>query len=157
LYHRLNGLTLRIPPLRDRIEDLPAIIASEIKLAAAGRGKTVTTVGPAVMKKLLAHPWPGNLREIHHVITTMLLLADGEIMAPEHIQFEPELPAASAPENQNQGPGPASPDDLTLASAVRTHIRRVCETVNGHQRNAAARLGISRATLSRHLQRMGFV
>ena len=159
LYHRLNGLTLHIPPLRDRREDLPAIIAVEIKRAASECGKTVKAIDPTAMKLLLAHPWPGNLREIHHAVSTMLLLADGEIIAPEHIQFEADSMAASALSELNgkeQKPalGPVSQDDLTLASAVRTHIRRVSETVNGNQRNVAARLGISRATLSRHLQRV---
>jgi transcriptional regulator with PAS, ATPase and Fis domain len=159
LYHRLNGLTLRIPPLRDRPEDLPAIIACEIKLAAAERGKDVASIDPAVMKKLLAHPWPGNLREVHHVVAAMVLIAGDDAIAPEHIQFDLELPVGAATFQRaevelERAAGPDAREDLTLASAVRAHIRRVCESVNGHQRKAAARLGISRATLIRHLRRM---
>jgi transcriptional regulator with PAS, ATPase and Fis domain len=159
LYHRLNGLTLHIPSLRDRKEDLPAMIGVEIKLAAAESGKTVTAIDPAAMKKLLAHSWPGNLREMRHAISTMLLLADGEIIGPEHIQFEADSSAASPLSNlngreHNHGLELDAQNDLTLAGAVRAHIRRVRETVNGNQRNVAAILGISRATLSRHLQRV---
>jgi two-component system response regulator HydG len=158
LYQRLNGLTLRIPPLRDRGEDLPAIIASEIKAAAIECGKPVTSIHPAAMGKLLAHPWPGNLRELYHAVRAMLLFAEGASITPEDVQFDEGLmtvangtepPASdSAPQN-GHSPG----DDLTLARTVREHIDRVCASVDGNQRKAAARLGISRAMLSRHLRK----
>ncbi|MDO8545389.1 MAG: sigma-54 dependent transcriptional regulator [Opitutaceae bacterium] len=159
LYQRLNGLTLRIPPLRDRREDLPAIIAGEIKMAAVECGKPVTSIHPDAMEKLLAHPWPGNLRELHHTVRTMLLFADGACIAPDDVQFDEDAmmapygaePDAVAPTPRN---GFAPDDNQTLAHSVRLHIRRVCETVDGNQRKAAVRLGISRATLRRHLQKV---
>ena len=158
LYHRLNGLTLRIPPLRDRPEDLPAIIAGEIKAAAAECGKPVTSIHSAAIKKLLAHPWPGNLRELYHTVRAMLLFADGASIAPEDIRFDEDpIMAANGtePEAMNSTPRlrPAPDDDLTLARIVDLHIRQVSQAVDGNQRKAAARLGISRATLSRHLQK----
>ena len=159
LYQRLNGLTLRIPPLRDRGEDLPAIIAGEIKAAAAECGKPITSIHPAAMGKLLAHPWPGNLRELHHTVRAMLLYADGASIAPEDVLFDEDAltgpngaePPAVDPPSRN---GFAADEDQTLARTVREHIQRVCETVEGNQRKAAARLGISRATLNRHLQKV---
>ncbi len=159
LYHRLNGLTLRIPPLRDRPEDLPAIIAGEIKSAAAECGKPVTSIHPAAIEKLLAHPWPGNLRELYHTVRAMLLFADGASIAPEDIRFDEDpIMAANGTEPEATDPiprrRPAPDEDLTLARIVDLHIHRVCETVDGNQRKAAARLGISRATLSRHLQKI---
>jgi two-component system response regulator HydG len=157
LYHRLNGLTLRIPSLRDRPEDLPAIIAGEIKAAAVECGKPVTSIHPAAMEKLLAHPWPGNLRELYHTVRAMLLFADGASIAPEDIRFDEDpIMAANGTEPEATDPTPrlrpAPDDDLTLARIVDLHIRQVSQAVNGNQRKAAARLGISRATLSRHLQ-----
>src|SRR3954470_12934924 len=62
LFHRLNGLTLLIPPLRERIEELPSLIAAELKTFATNQGKTITAIHPQAMDKLLASPWPGNLR-----------------------------------------------------------------------------------------------
>jgi transcriptional regulator with PAS, ATPase and Fis domain len=158
LYHRLNGLTLRIPPLRDRPEDLPAIIAGEIKAAAAECGKPVTSIHPVAIEKLLAHPWPGNLRELYHTVRAMLLFADGASIAPEDVRFDEDpITVANGAEPDAAEPTPrrgSAPDDnLTLARIVDRHIRRVCETVDGNQRKAAACLGISRATLSRHLRR----
>jgi len=159
LFHRLNGLTLRIPALRDRAEDLPAIIASEIRVAAAECGKTITTIHPDAMDKLLAHPWPGNLRELHHTLRTTLLFTTGSNIGPDDVQFDEDLAAPSAITSKETVPAPA-PDGLqrlngdpTLASAVREHIRRVCAAVNGNQRKAAAQLGISRGMLIRHLRK----
>jgi len=177
LYQRLNGLTLRIPPLRDRPEDLPAIIAGEIKLAADECRKAIVSIHPAAMEKLLAHPWPGNLRELHHTVRAMLLFADGASIAPEDVRFDEDAmtPAnGAAPDAAEEGGMGVPPvalqkpvkhptngarasaleDDHTLASTVDRHIRRVCAAVGGNQRQAASRLGISRATLSRHLQKI---
>ncbi len=159
LYHRLNGLTLRIPPLRDRPEDLPAIIAGEIKAAATECGKPITSIHPAAIEKLLAHPWPGNLRELYHTVRAMLLFADGASIAPDDIEFDEDpitVKNGTEPDATDPTPRfrPAPDDDLRLARIVDLHIRQVSESVDGNQRKAAARLGISRATLSRHLQKI---
>src|ERR1051325_10296472 len=66
LYQRLNGLTLLIPPLRERLEELPALIAAELQTASAKEGKKITAMHPEAMEKLLRHEWPGNLRELSH-------------------------------------------------------------------------------------------
>src|SRR4026208_1319259 len=63
LYQRLNGLTLLIPPLRERLEELPALIATELKIAAAKESKQITAIHPEAMEKLLRYDWAGNLRE----------------------------------------------------------------------------------------------
>jgi two-component system response regulator HydG len=158
LYQRLNGLTLRIPPLRDRGEDLPAIIASEIKAAATECGKPVTSIHPAAMEKLLAYAWPGNLRELYHAVRAMLLFAEGARIDPDDVQFDDgPITAVNGTEAVAAEPAPlnghSNGDDLTLARNVREHIDRVCASVDGNQRKAAARLGISRAMLSRHLRK----
>src|SRR5262250_3232683 len=73
LFHRLNGLTLLIPPLRERLEELPALIATELKAAAKSEGKTITAIHPQAMERLISYPWPGNLRELSHTVRTMTL------------------------------------------------------------------------------------
>src|SRR3989449_955444 len=77
LYHRLNGLTLLIPALRERQEELPALIAAELKASAASEGKDITAIHPEAMERLLTYPWPGNLRELSHTVRTMTLFCDG--------------------------------------------------------------------------------
>src|SRR5204863_1874832 len=96
LYQRLNGLTLLIPPLRERIQELPALIAAELKAAAAIENKTITAIHPEAIDKLVAYPWPGNLRELNHTVRTMTLFCDGHVILPEHVVFPPDLkPTAS--------------------------------------------------------------
>ena len=157
LYHRLNGLTILIPALRDRREELPGLIANELKASAVRQGKEITAIHPAAMDRLLAHDWRGNLRELSHTVRTMTLFCNGKVIMPEHVHFPPDietgehaLPAAehSALTSRNNH----TSDDLTLASAVRRHVQFVYKQANENQRRTARLLGISRATLSRHLR-----
>jgi transcriptional regulator with PAS, ATPase and Fis domain len=158
LYHRLNGLTLLIPPLRDRLEELPALIAAELKAAAASEGKKITAIHPAAMEKLLAYEWPGNLRELNHTVRTMTLFCEDRVILPEHVVFPPDL-KASAPEDTASGAAPSSTSEnkealpnLSLGNAVARHIRFVYEQSGRNQRQTARQLRISRATLARHLR-----
>src|SRR6266513_1730727 len=91
LYQRLSGLTLLIPPLRERLEELPALIAAELKGASLKEGKDITAIHPEAMEKLLNHRWPGNLRELSHTARTMTLFCDGSVILPEHVVFPPDL------------------------------------------------------------------
>lgn len=159
LYHRLNGLTLLIPPLRERMEELPALIAAELKAAAANEEKTITAIHPEAMDKLVAYPWPGNLRELNHTVRTMTLFCDGRVILPEHVVFPPDLKSSSPPPAQTADAN-AQPNgneegvrDLSLARAVARHVRFVYDQAGGNQRRTARLLGISRATLVRHLRR----
>src|SRR5919198_4367687 len=91
LYHRLNGLTILIPALRDRQEELPGLIANELKVSALRMGKKITAIHPAAMERLLTHDWRGNLRELSHTVRTMTLFCDGDVIMPEHVLFPPDL------------------------------------------------------------------
>jgi len=158
LYHRLNGLTILIPALRDRREELPGLIAAELKASALRFGKEITAIHPAAMDQLMAHDWRGNLRELYHTVRTMSLFCDGNVIMPEHVHFPPDLDSAesSATVVERNSPTPhehaSGSHDLSLASAVKRHVRFVYKQANGNQRRAAKLLGISRATLSRHLR-----
>jgi transcriptional regulator with PAS, ATPase and Fis domain len=156
LYHRLNGLTILIPALRDRREELPGLIAAELKASASRLGKQITAIHPAAMDRLMAHDWRGNLRELYHAVRTMTLFCDGKVIMLEHIHFPPDLePLLDAAEKNSARPHPehsGTSHDLSLASAVRRHVCFVYKQANENQRRAARLLGISRATLSRHLR-----
>lgn len=159
LYHRLNGLTLLIPPLRERMEELPALIAAELKAAAANEGKTITAIHPEAIDKLVAYPWPGNLRELNHTVRTMTLFCDGHVILPEHVVFPPDLksnppPVAQASDANSLPNGSVEGvRDLSLAGIVARHVKFVYEQAGRNQRRTARLLGISRATLARHLRR----
>jgi transcriptional regulator with PAS, ATPase and Fis domain len=160
LYHRLNGLTLLIPPLRERLEELPALIAADLKGAGLKEGKNITAIHPEAMEKLLHHEWRGNLRELSHTVRAMTLFCNGSVILPEHVVFPPDLEpdqplfnnaeSVSIAVSNNKEPDTAV--DLSLESAVRRHVRFVYEQANQNQRRAAKLLGISRSTLARHLR-----
>jgi transcriptional regulator with PAS, ATPase and Fis domain len=161
LYHRLNGLTLLIPPLRERLQELSALIAAELRASALKEGKDITAIHPEAMEKLVHHPWRGNLRELSHTVRTMTLFCDGPVILPHHVVFPPDLESnrpsaekersfvASAPTNNSNE---HTAVDLSLAGAVKRHVRFVYEQANRNQRRTAKLLGISRATLARHLR-----
>ncbi|HEX4652925.1 MAG TPA: sigma-54 dependent transcriptional regulator [Candidatus Udaeobacter sp.] len=162
LYQRLNGLTLLIPPLRERFEELPALIAAELKMAGLKEGKNITAIHPHAMDKLLHHNWPGNLRELNHTVRTMTLFCDGSVIMPEHVAFPPDLGPdratskfakslpALASNNQENDAG----SDLSMESAMKRHVRFVYQQANQNQRRTAKLLGISRSTLGRYLRGM---
>jgi transcriptional regulator with PAS, ATPase and Fis domain len=160
LYQRLNGLTLLIPPLRERLQELPALIATELKAAGLKEGKNITAIHPQAMEKLLHHEWRGNLRELSHTVRSMTLFCNGSVILPEHVVFPPDLEpdqalfdnAESVSMSASNNKEPDTPVDLSLESAVRRHVRFVYEQANQNQRRAAKLLGISRSTLARHLR-----
>ena len=159
LYHRLNGLTILIPALRDRREELPGLIANELKVSGLRLGKKITAIHPAAMDRLLMHDWRGNLRELSHTVRTMTLFCDGDVIMPEHVHFPPDLePLQTSANSSEKSASHAHPDhdggDLSLASAVKRHVRFVYKQANQNQRRASKLLGISRATLSRHLREL---
>ena len=163
LYQRLNGLTLLIPPLRERLEELPALIAAELKAAGLKEGKNITAIHPEAMQKLLHHEWRGNLRELSHTVRTMTLFCNGSVILPEHVVFPPDLnfDRAFLPETGKSISAFSSnnkehdPDiDLSLDSAMKRHVQFVYEQANRNQRRAAKLLGVSRSTLARYLREM---
>src|SRR5438132_623493 len=161
LYQRLNGLTLLIPPLRERLQELPALIAAELKAAGLKEGKNITAIHPEAMEKLLHHEWRGNLRELSHTVRAMTLFCNGSVILPEHVIFPPDLEADRSRKDGNQPEPDATKtnsthanSDLSLASAVARHVSLVYEQTSRNQRQAARLLGISRATLARHLRKL---
>jgi two-component system response regulator HydG len=143
LFYRISGVTLTLPPLRERPNDLRALIASEVVLASRREGKRVTGLDRAAADRLLAHDWPGNLRELSRVVHTAVALSPGEVIPAEAIlltRVEPSGEAARALDG-----------DLSVRTAERRHIERVLTLVGGNKRRAARALGLSRSTLDRKL------
>ncbi len=118
LYYRLDGISLTIPPLRERpTEVVPLAQLMLARLAAAEHGRSPPTLEPAAIERLLGHPWPGNVRELRNVMGRALVLCEGPTLGPEHIAFSsspslaPPPPAAGAPstERRSFAPTPAAP------------------------------------------------
>ena len=141
LYFRLDGLTIHVPPLRDRRNEIEALarefVPASVHIAADAHAA------------LLEHGWPGNVRELKKVMERAVVLADGGHIRATHLQFM--RPVASGPEAQRSAP------DLRAerAQAERHAIERALEQSEGNQTRAAALLGISRRTLVERLARFG--
>jgi DNA-binding NtrC family response regulator len=145
LYYRLSTITIRVPPLRDRREDIPVLLEAFLARTNAklGQRKRLT---PAAVERLYAHPWPGNVRELLHVIEGAVILSSGDVIdAPDLPLDEPASRASGADAGAT----------LTLAELEERHIRRVLTEVAGNRSQAAQRLGISERTLYRKIVTLG--
>jgi len=147
LFHRLNGVAITVPPLRQRPRDLKALVASEIARASRAQDRAIVGLEPDALSLLLTYPWPGNLRELAKVAEAAVALAPGEVI--ERAQVALLLDGAA----EAMAPPPGA-HGLRLESAVRAHIRYVLEQVGGNKRKAARELGVARATLERKLAEM---
>jgi DNA-binding NtrC family response regulator len=148
LYYRLNVISLAIPPLRERPEDLPVLASHFVEKHAALVGDAKVTISAHALDELMRHSWPGNVRELEHVLERALAFCGGSEIRPEHI-----LPLArgSADSSAPQGLELAEAGRLGLSETVADIERRMIlmalRHCNGNQARAAQKLGIPRTTL----------
>lgn len=146
LYYRLATLSMQIPPLRERKEDLPLLIAYIMKNQCRRYKKPGLRLSTAAQTRLLRYDWPGNVRELESVLSFCCLTTDRMTIEVRN------LPAAL-----REDPEPESPRQLpafaTLGEVEMRHIQMAIEMARGNLSSAARLLGISRATLHRHLSR----
>jgi DNA-binding NtrC family response regulator len=143
LYWRLCGLELRVPPLRERKEDVPALARAFLQRFAKEYHADVRDFTPKAMEALVAYAWPGNVRELKQRIGAMVILARGRSIDVG------DLP----PTVRSQGAPPGKSHGLqTLAALESEHIRSVVDAVGGDLHQAAAALGIHKKTLARKLR-----
>ncbi len=165
LMYRLQVVQLRVPPLRDRRCDVPALATHFVSAHARTQRKSVKTIAPDAMAILTSYAWPGNVRELSNVIERAVILASDDTITP--IDFPTELGVAPASAAFADTPETlpiteheiASDDECNLERAVlafqRGHIARVLDRSHGARDAAARLLGLSPATLYRYLQRVG--
>jgi DNA-binding NtrC family response regulator len=143
LLYRLNTVEIRIPPLRNRKDDIPLLANHFLRQQAERYGKAVRDFTPEAMRALLAHAWPGNVRELRHVVERAVLLTPGPSVTIEDVELRAK-PAA----------GPAL-EEMTLEDAERWLITRALQRHEGNVSRAADALGVSRSALYRRLQQFG--
>jgi two-component system, NtrC family, response regulator AtoC len=152
LYQRLKVVTLAIPPLRERREDIPLLVEHLLMKINQRLHKNLRRVPRDTLEKLMARSWPGNVRELENVLTRAAVLSQGDLLLEEHLVQNGEM-AAKAPKAT---PGPAVSDRVpTLEEMEKAHIERVFTMTKGHKGRACQILGISRPTLERKLRKYG--
>ncbi|MGQ9524918.1 MAG: sigma-54-dependent transcriptional regulator [Armatimonadota bacterium] len=138
LYYRLNVVTIWLPPLRERPEDIPLFANHFLQRFNKAQGTKVSSISPEAMEVLLKYPWPGNLRELQNCIERAVILADGNVITPDLLNLdEPARPV------QEPGRWPLIP----LRDAEKQHIAHVLRETGFNQSKAARILGIDRKTL----------
>ena len=152
LYYRLNVVELFVPPLRDRREDIPYLMAAFVGEFATRFRKPIEGVSPAAERLLMTDAWPGNVRELRNVLERACMLAEGRSLTEADLMrgmpAATGTPAAARPPEDRDA---ANVNDLR--SRERDHIMKVLQAERGNKRAAAEKLGVSRRTLYRRLHR----
>jgi two-component system response regulator AtoC len=145
LYYRLQGVRLVIPPLRERIDDLPLLVTHLLERAAQRLWRQPATVSTEALRCLWVYPWPGNIRELQHVLEGAMVLSDGVIL-PEHLPPTVQRGAKAAAAGEASASVTGSLDEA-LEDWERRAILDALQKAHGVQARAAKILGISERSL----------
>ena len=149
LYFRINTLPLRVPPLRERTEDIPILARHFVALVGEELGRGEVSLGRSALAALGSYAWPGNIRELRNVLERAVLLSDARELSARDLIFEASVAPSAPPAGDMPGPG------ASLADVERWHVLRVLEAEGGGIPQAAERLGVPRSTLYGKLRAYG--
>lgn len=147
LLYRINTIEIEIPPLRDRLEDIPLLTNHFLKQYAQRYNKDIAKVSDAAMTRMSKHPWPGNIRELQHAIERAVILSNSSVLQPEDFNFN----VSPSKESDQQ----FSLDQYNLDEVEKLLIRKVLKKYNGNITQAASELGLTRSSLYRRLEKHG--
>jgi formate hydrogenlyase transcriptional activator len=145
LYYRLNVFPVLLPPLRERREDIPALVTHFIEIYGSRMSRQIQHIPPTTMSALMSYPWPGNIRELQNLIERAVILSNDGVLPNPVPMTEPQ-------------PVIASTSATTLRESERSLILRTLESVGwviGGAKGAAAKLGLKRTTLIHKMQKLG--
>jgi two-component system response regulator HydG len=151
LFYRLNVVTLKIPPLKERREDVPLFAQHFLKMFSEKNRKQIKGLTPQAMDRLLKHDWPGNVRELMNAIERGVVLSQSEYLDEEDLPLIPNDMALSG-ENLSRN---AIPADLPLDEVEKATVLKTLGLTKGNKSEAARRLGITRRTLHKKLKKYG--
>jgi two-component system response regulator HydG len=142
LFYRLNVFRIELPALRERREDIPALVEHFVRKFALAMSKHITRISPAAMDQLQQQPWMGNVRELENAVERAMVVAQEPELREQDFIFKSQPSLASA--------------GKSLDEMERAHILRVLEECGGNQSRAATVLDIDRVTLHHKLKRYGW-
>jgi DNA-binding NtrC family response regulator len=161
LFWRLNVFDVRLPPLRERREDLPLLINHILDRLNAKLGLRIAGLSPAARARLIAHDWPGNIRELENVLQRAMILTDHAVIDDSDLASHIGSLPSSAPAEDDAEPGPNGSMDQIIARTTdrieRALIENTMAQCRGNRSRAAAALGISRRTLFNKLKKFELV
>ncbi len=167
LYYRLNGITIPVPPLRERPSEIPALAHHLLSAASKRARRPVPQIPQEVLRMLVGHAWPGNIRELRNVMERALTLCRGPALATTHVLLDPDLPEAMDEVGSGERSTPMqmlAPPDARIdkgrlmrmdSETERALILQALEQAGGNQSKASEILGISRRTLINRLDEYG--
>lgn len=146
LYYRLNVIELKLPPLRERREDIPLLVEAFLKKCGDARLKEIKGVSESALAMLMDYAWPGNVRELENVIERAVTLSRGEKIVPEDLP-----PAIQGARGDRRVLDEAAERTLSLEAVEKEYILKILDKMGGNKYQAAHALGIDRKTLYRKL------
>jgi transcriptional regulator with PAS, ATPase and Fis domain len=167
LFYRIGGVTIRLPSLRERLEDIPALAELALTQFAERHGQRARKLSAEAIAFLQGQRWPGNVRQLMHVVERAAIFSESDVILPADFGIiEPDPAAALQPPLADPGDGalpaaaPAPAEPMRVSSAVglveEQLIRQAMARFNGNKKRVAAELGISRSYLYKRLGQMGF-
>lgn len=147
LYYRLKEISLYLPPLRERKEDIPTFIHHFLRFYGESCAKPGLTVSDATLHQLLQYGWPGNVRELRNAVRSAVLLCPGKTLWFEHFPFEVHLKTEFQAEQ---------PEGLSIDGILKWHILKALNYCGWNKKKTAECLKISRPRLHRYIQKYGF-
>jgi DNA-binding NtrC family response regulator len=165
LYHRINTVALVVPPLRERLDDVPELVQALVRRANREAGTSIRSVEQAVIERLRTHAWPGNVRELEHVIKRSVLAARGPVLTVHDLSFEQDTGAADAARSEverlaeilasvarrlveaaERAEEPLPLHEIAMARLERALVDAAMERTGGNQVAASRLLGMNRST-----------
>ena len=147
LYYRINVIGIRVPPLRDRREDIPLLVHAFIEEFNARNGKSVQATSPEAMRLFQRYHWPGNIRELRNVVERAVILSRGSLIEPENLPSDLSKPPVPEPGTAGLTPG------MTVDEAERKLIELTLAHTRDNKTRAAEILGVTVKTLHNKLKR----
>jgi len=143
LLYRMNTVEIFLPPLRDRVEDIPLLAEHFLKNYAKKYNKEITSISEGAIKKLELYPWPGNIRELQHALERAVILSESKILYPEDFLLS----------IKGQGDDQANFETYNLEDVEKSVIQRVIRKHHGNITIAAKELGLTRTSLYRRMEK----
>ena len=146
LFYRLSVFQIHLPPLRERMDDIPLHIKAFVSALSAKMGKEIQTISPDYVNLLKRYPWKGNVRELRNVIERSLIIADGNTLGSDSLPLNFQQPDANSQESYS---------GFDLSGMEKMHIQKVLKYTNGNKTETSRLLGIGLTTLYRKIEEYG--